>query len=150
MAFDRLARPLDSTPAVMALASVVLASAQEELHAWLDRWAPAAEWGVAAGTLLLAVATFWLARRTREEAKAVATEARAVERQAELLSEQLTAAQRPFAYPIANQEWQGTPGRRIFLRNGGPGPALNVSGAVYWTGGAGGASSFVPTALAPA
>jgi hypothetical protein len=85
----------------------VLALTRERLHDWLERWAPAAEWGVALGTLALAIATAWLARRTRQEAAAVATEARAVERQAELLSKQLIASQRPVVYPVVNQRVAG-------------------------------------------
>jgi hypothetical protein len=41
----------------------------------LADWAPAAEWGVAIGTILLALATFRLAKRAKEEAEAVGKEA---------------------------------------------------------------------------
>jgi hypothetical protein len=36
------------------------------LQAWLTNWAPLAEWAVAVGTGVLAAATWWLARRTRQ------------------------------------------------------------------------------------
>jgi hypothetical protein len=41
----------------------------------LADWAPAAEWGVAIGTILLALATSRLAKRAKEEAEAVSKEA---------------------------------------------------------------------------
>jgi hypothetical protein len=37
------------------------------VHDWLEDWAPAAEWGVALGTVLLGAATALLARRAREQ-----------------------------------------------------------------------------------
>lgn len=101
-------------------------------HDWLERWAPLAEWGVAAGTFALAVATFVLARRVRDEAAAVRDEATRV-------AEQAVASLRAYVYPETSIEWAwnldmvgGTVLRdkALPLRNGGPGVALNVTGHV--------------------
>jgi len=86
-----------------------------------------ADWFVATGTLALAGATFWLARRAGEQLK--------VERQ------RIEAAQRPMVYPLASYEWtQGIPGSGydisrqhvLPLKNAGPGVAVNVHGACFF------------------
>jgi hypothetical protein len=99
-------------------------------HDWLERWAPLAEWSVAAGTFALAVATFVLASRARDEAQAVRDEATRV-------AEQAVASLRAYVYPEASAEfvWAITsdpPSARgvLPLRNGGPGIAFNVEGVV--------------------
>jgi hypothetical protein len=62
------------------------------LQDWLDRWAPAAEWGVAIGTILLAMATAYLAKQAKREAAAVRDDADAVRQSVVLQREQnLTA-----------------------------------------------------------
>jgi hypothetical protein len=114
---------------------------------WLERWAPGAEWGVAFGTALLAAATFVLARRAHDEAKAVRAEASAVARQAELQAEQLVATHRPLVLPFMGGAIDAVP--HLFIKNAGAGAAMNVRGAVYWTGTAGGASSLHPQVLSP-
>jgi hypothetical protein len=90
----------------------------------------AADWAVAAGTGALAIATFLLARQA---------------------SRQVVALQRPLVYPIVNKEWEkfGQTQSRVWIKNGGQGPAYNAQGTLYWTGGAGGASSLVIKTLAP-
>jgi hypothetical protein len=50
------------------------------LHDWLGRWAPAASWLVAIGTILLAAATYWLGRQARDEVKIASAEQRARDR----------------------------------------------------------------------
>jgi hypothetical protein len=104
-------------------------------HDWLERWAPAAEWGVVIGTLALAAATVWLARRTNKAAEAAQAEAAQVAAQG-------AAALRAYVYPESSAEWAwsitgytseigGGLGQRVLpLRNGGPGIALNVDGHV--------------------
>jgi hypothetical protein len=99
-------------------------------------WAPAADVAVAVGTILLALATFRLARQAKEKV----TEQVALER------EQLVAAPRPFVVPII-AGW-GPGDSFVRLQNAGAGPAINVEGALYWLEGAGGASDLLPTALA--
>jgi hypothetical protein len=103
-------------------------------HDWLDRWAPLAEWAVAAGTIGLAIATYAVARSARAEARAVSTEATQ-------LTEQAAASLRAYVFPESSAEWvwditgytTGVPSgvsRTLPLRNGGPGVALNVNGHV--------------------
>jgi hypothetical protein len=111
---------------VSALPRLSVLSGWSGFHDWLERWAPLAEWGVAAGTAALAVATFVLAKRAREEAAAVRAET-------EQISAQVAAALRAYVYPETTAEWvwgAAQPfGRRVLpLRNGGPGLALNVEG----------------------
>jgi hypothetical protein len=107
----------------------------------LSDWAPAAEIAVALGTILLAIATFRLARQAKTEAEKV-TEQVGLER------EQLVAAQRPFVVPVIEGWGPGEDPPIVGLLNAGAGPAINVQGGLYWTGGAGGASSLLPAALA--
>jgi hypothetical protein len=98
----------------------------------------AAEWSVAGGTLLLALATFALAWGARKQVAVAA--------------DHVVAIQRPLVAPIVTPEW-ATDVRSdvevdwIMLKNVGLGPAYNVKGALYWTGGAGGASSIQTTPL---
>jgi hypothetical protein len=99
-------------------------------HDWLDRWAPLAEWAVAAGTIGLAIATYAVARSSRVEAKAVRAEATQ-------LTEQAQVSLRAYVYPESSAEWAwgggdwgGYRDRVLPLRNGGPGVALNVNGQV--------------------
>ena len=103
------------------------------LQQWLDRWAPLAEWAVAAGTFALAIATVWLAKRAHDEAKQVGE-------QVALQREQIEASALPNVYPVARHDWawkmdnsryEGS--NRTYLlpvKNGGPGLALNVTGQV--------------------
>ena len=100
------------------------------LHDWLDRWAPLAEWGVAIGTILLAGATVFLAHRVRQQVK--------------VESEQLTAAYQPLVLPFG----YNPDSPFVHIQNAGKGPAINIRGALYWLGTAGGASSFHPVVLA--
>jgi hypothetical protein len=103
----------------------------ETFHDWLERWAPLAEWGVAIGTAALAIATYVLAKRAKEEAAAVRAEA-------EQVAAQGAAALRAHVYPETTAEWawgwrewgEGNRDRVLPLRNGGPGVALNVEGHV--------------------
>jgi len=98
-----------------------------------DKTAPLADWLVALGTGGLALATFVLAREARNEANLV-------KRQVEIDAEQLVAAQRPLVLPVLGTEIDGTP--HLLEKNAGVGPAMNIRGALYWTGTAGGASSL--------
>jgi hypothetical protein len=104
-----------------------------QFHDWLERWAPAADWAVAIGTALLAVATYVLARKVR-------TDANAVSRQVALEREHLERETLPLVYPLCTHDFAwGTPGSRydlnrgrlLPLENGGPGVALNVHGSVW-------------------
>jgi hypothetical protein len=107
--------------------------------------APLAEWLVALGTSGLAVATVLLAREARNEAVAVREEAEQVRRQVEVEAEQLVAAQRPLAIPVAGENnVDGMP--QVTLKNAGVGPAMNVRGSLWWDGGA---SSLHPQLLPP-
>ena len=99
------------------------------VHAWLQRWAPLADWGVAGGTFLLALATAWLAKQARKEARSVAQESVAVADQVSLQREQMQAATVPNVYPFGND---GSRVAVLLLKNGGPGLALNVRGAVFF------------------
>jgi hypothetical protein len=99
-------------------------------------WAAmAAEWAVAGGTALLAIATFVLALSAR--------------RQVKIAADHVVAIQRPLVSPVITREWlnEGVHQARIALKNGGLGPAYNVQGGLYWTGGSGGASSILRTTL---
>lgn len=98
----------------------------------------AAEWAVAGGTALLAIATFALALSARRQAKVAA--------------EHAVAIQRPLVTPSKPPEYSrelGPGGPTLGLRNVGLGPAYNVEGGLYWTGGAGGASSILRATLGP-
>jgi hypothetical protein len=96
----------------------------------------AADWAVAGGTGLLALATFALALSARREAK--------------IAAEHVVAIQRPLVTPYLPPQWTtGTPrGPALGLKNSGLGPAYNIEGGLYWTGGAGGASSILRATLA--
>ena len=93
---------------------------------------------VAAGTLLLAGATAWLAFTARGQVKVAA--------------DHVVAIQRPLVTPVVTPAWGdpifGSARARIALKNIGLGPAYNVEGGLYWNGGAGGASSLQRTTLA--
>lgn len=100
-------------------AVLVLAVTWARLDRWLEDTAPLAEWFVALGTGALALATYALARRAKQ---------------------QIDAATRPLVYPLVSYEWaQGTAGSRydgrssevLPLKNGGHGVAMNVHGACY-------------------
>jgi hypothetical protein len=109
---------------------------------WLDRWAPLADWLVAAGTILLALATFMLARRARDEAKAVREDADQVAEQVRLQREQMERGSRAYVYPHVPWDWArgelfwaGGPKMNLTalpLKNGGPGLARNVHGKARW------------------
>ena len=108
------------------------------LQSWLDDWAPLAEWGVALGTILLAGATFVLARHAKSEVEAVREESTAVAEQVDLQREQMQAALRPVVYPVTPADWAMGGGvmanrREVLLplANGGPGVALNVGGRIW-------------------
>jgi hypothetical protein len=78
---------------------------------------------VAFGTLILAIATWRLAKHA--------------EHQVALQAQQLSSAQRAIVYPLAPPEWARTHERRtagILLKNGGNGPALRVRGKVIFGG----------------
>jgi hypothetical protein len=100
---------------------MTLLASLDGLRGWLSDWAPAAEWAVAIGTILLALATFRLAKRANEEAQAVRQEAELLTRQVEIATEQLAASERPCVYPITPHEWSsslGEAGRWLAFRNG--------------------------------
>ena len=121
------------------VALFLLATTWGGVRGALSDWASAADIAVAVGTILLAAATFRLAGEAKKEAAKVAE-------QVGLEREQLVAAQRPFVLPVIEGWGPGDPFVRLL--NAGVGPAINVRGALYWKGGAGGASSLLPTALA--
>ena len=109
------------------------------LHDWLARWAPLADWSVAAGTALLAFATFYLALKARAEARSVADDSKQIAAQVALQREQIARADRAHVFPstptgwaIGAVEWQGRRAGVLPIKNGGPGLALNVNGKVYW------------------
>jgi cytochrome b561 len=56
-------------PAALVLASI------DGVRSWFERWMPLADWLFAAGTVVLALATFRVALRAREEATAVCEDA---------------------------------------------------------------------------
>lgn len=115
--------------------SVVLS--MDGFREWLDRWAPAAEWGVAIGTIALAAATYLLARHTRREVK--------------LSAQQLSAAQRPYVYPLVTEKWKPdavAANPCCSSRTGVKGRHSTSAGGIYWKGTAGGAASLEQTALA--
>jgi hypothetical protein len=104
---------------------------------WENLWT--IEGLVAAGTLILALATAGLAVATvrlGQNAK----------RQVKIAADHVVAIQRPLVTPIVPAEGGQSP-RRIRLKNVGLGPAYNIKGGLYWLGGAGGASAFQTTAL---
>jgi hypothetical protein len=108
----------------------ILAITWPGIRGWLHDWAPLADWLVAAGTGLLAIATFRLARRAGQETEAVRKES-------DRLGEQARAALRAQVYPESSAEWAqgsgewaGETSRKLPLRNGGPGLALNVTGSI--------------------
>lgn len=64
---------------------------------------------------------------------------------------QLVGAQRPYVYPLVTDAWLGdarATNPMLPIKNGGNGPAFNVQGAIYWTGGASAPSALAQTALA--
>jgi hypothetical protein len=88
----------------------------DEVQRFLDDWAPAAEAGVAIGMIVLALATWKLARRA---------------------TAQLKAGERPCVYAITprGEKWAGhlgDGGRWLAFRNGGPGIARDIRGHVWW------------------
>jgi hypothetical protein len=94
-----------------------------DFQAWLDDWAPLAEWAVALGTIILAFVTFLLSRQAKGEVKAV--------------REQMETALRPVVFPVTPADWAMGGGvmtarrkRLLPVANGGPGVALNVRGCV--------------------
>jgi hypothetical protein len=93
------------------------------------------EVGVGVGTILLAGATFWLARGAREQVKVAA--------------EHVVAIQRPLVQPIVTEWWEADSSRQgwIVLTNIGLGPAYNVTGGLYWKGGSGGSGAIKRAAL---
>jgi hypothetical protein len=102
----------------------------------LADYGTAAEWAVAAGTGLLALATFWLALKAKAQVKVAA--------------DHVVAIQRPLVTPIVTTDWLNLVREQaaIALKNVGLGPAYNVQGGLYWPGGAGGSSSLQRTTLA--
>ena len=109
-----------------------------------------AEWLVAGGTLVLALATFALVlvtwRMVAQAGEQVALEQRRVE-----------ASQRPYVFPAASRRWiEGADlprGMEWFellpVTNVGPGVAINVRGTLYLAGPSGASVELVPTSLAP-
>lgn len=75
----------------MPAALIPLASFQK----WLEDWAPAAEWAVAGGTLLLAFVTAFLAWQTRSSVGVVRKESGLIEEQVRTQREALAATLRP-------------------------------------------------------
>ena len=106
---------------LLSVATVVAGGA---FRAWLGRWAPLAEWVVAIATGALALATFNLARRAREEAKNVADDVRAQK-------DQMKLGLRAYVFPRQLSS-QGPAATLALIVNGGPGMAVNVRGTVYW------------------
>jgi hypothetical protein len=102
----------------------------DTLEHWLTGHPELAEWAVAAGTTILAIATFALALQASREGSQVA-------RQVDLQQQQLAASQRAIVYPVATSEWQdrGLSGQGIILKNGGSGPAFAVEGQVIFADG---------------
>jgi hypothetical protein len=92
----------------------------------------AAEWAVAGGTLLLALATFVLARGAKK--------------QIGVAEQHVVAIQRPLVVPVVTEAWERLnelePEPYVALKNVGLGPAYNVEGSLYWLGGSGGATSI--------
>ena len=121
------------------LTDVVLGLSRADLREWLDRWAPAADWAVAFGTILLAIGTVYLARQAKREASAVREDAAAVAESVKLQQQQIEAGHRPTVFPVAPWEWAqarerfaGVRNQLLPLKNSGPGVALNVTGELYW------------------
>jgi hypothetical protein len=121
------------------LTDIVLALTRDGVREWLHRWAPAADWAVAFGTILLAIGTVYLARQARKEATAVRRDADAVAESVKLQQQQIEAGYRPNVFPIASREWAVSSGRYVGvgftvlpLKNSGPGVALNVNGELHW------------------
>lgn len=92
---------------------------------------------LAAATALVAVASFWTGHIARS----------GIERQ-------LSAQNRPFVYPWLESAWadhvKASPLgsiKNLPIKNGGNGPALNVTGALYWSGTAGGGISLEAGAM---
>jgi len=132
---------------VTSLAISAAVAADSGFHRWLERWAPAAEWGVAIGTAALAVATLVLVRHARDEVAAVRQEATH-------LADQAVRSLRAYVYPESDVEWalglneEATYRHQwIPLRNGGPGLALNVRGE--FVNGAGAPVSLYAGSIAP-
>jgi hypothetical protein len=131
-----------------ALVAYIVAITWSGIRGWLHDWAPLADWVVALGTGLLAAATFVLATRASQEAEAVRKEATQ-------LGEQARANLRAQVYPESSAEWAqgsgewaGETNRKLPLRNGGPGLALNVTGSITVEG-IEGATSLYAGSIAP-
>jgi hypothetical protein len=127
-------------------AEFILAITWAGTRGFIDRWS-VAEWFVAVGTVGLAIATLTLVTR--------------VAAQVRVEKERLVASTRPLVVPIQGDNFDREiytkdfsevgdlpSGPHVLLQNAGAGPALNVRGSLYWTGGAGGASSLHPLVLA--
>jgi len=121
------------------MAFVSLLSSVESFRHDLEAWAPAAEWGVALGTILLAIATFVVARRARDEAAAVRDEAEQVREQITLQRDEAAERLRPCVYPVTPPEWayargefEGQRDRLLLVKNGGKGIALEAGGHISW------------------
>lgn len=120
----------------------------------LGDWAPAAEIAVAVGTILLAAATFRLARQAKRQATTIGEQV-ALERQqlaqvieqVALERQQLEAGQRPFVVPIVDGWDPGASPPWIRLSNAGAGPAYNVRGGLFWPHGIGGGVLIGPTTV---
>ena len=116
---------------------LVLAISWAGTRGFLDRWS-VPEWFVAVGTVGLAFVTYRLVRR--------------VKAQVGVEKEQLVAATRPLVVPLQGDNFPPSAhqirGPHVLVQNVGTGPALNLRGSLYWTGGAGGASSLHPLVLA--
>lgn len=119
---------------ILLVLLIVLALLVGRFRHGLDETAALASWAVAAGTLILALATFELASRAREEAEAVRKEAVEVGSQVQLQREQMEAATRAYVYASIPADWAAGIRRNesLPLKNGGPGLALNVRGRAVW------------------
>ena len=119
---------------VLVAGLAVAVERSDELREWLDETAPLAPWLTAAAVLMLALATFVLARRVSEEAHAVSMQSAALAEQVALQLDRSEHAAAPLVYPVVTPQW--TPGARrrdwLLVRNGGLGPALSVRGTVRW------------------
>jgi hypothetical protein len=105
-----------------------------------------AEWSVAGGTLLLALATYALAWGARKEVAISADHVVAIQRP--LVTAVMARDVMIMVGPIT-REAQTPREPKIGLRNIGLGPAYNITGGLYWTGGRGGASALRRTTLGP-
>jgi hypothetical protein len=124
------------------------------VHHFLTYW-DIPSWAVAFGTGFLGLATWRLGRKAQNEADAVAEEAK-------LTRQQLEASQRPFVLPTTT-DWKpwaffpqeperprvvgDMPEPWMVLSNAGAGPAYNVRGGLFWTGGIGGGWQLIPISV---